>query len=967
MDFDPTPPAVNEPDFRSVFAAMPVPLLVLSPDFTIVSANDAYLAVTRTERAAIVGRDVFEVFPDNPADPSATGVANLRASLERVLRTHASDTMAVQKYDIRIACAEGVAFEERYWSSVNSPVFGADGAVTHIVQRVEEVTDFYRSLAREANMASRQGSQALEVEQANRRLRDANEELDGLVVARTEELRKEREYFQSLLMAVPVPVSVMLGPEHRFVLENDAHRAMSHNRDIVGKTYREAFPDAAPTVLPILDRIYATGQPYIVDRQLVNFSMLPDGPKEDHTFSISWHPLLGLDGKVEGIITATVNLTDQVQAEVRLNDRDARYHSLFESIDEGFCIIEMLYDEGGKPVDYRFLETNRAFIENTGLADVIGKTMRGLAPLHEQHWFDTYGQVAATGEPIRFESEARSLGRWFDVYAFRVGNPALREVGILFKDVARRKRAEAELRDSERRARDSALAAQAERSRVDALLQAAPAGIVVTDAAGVIIQSNAAHRRLWGEALAGQQAGMGKGWWADGSARHGQPLGPDDWVTARVLRGEEAPRDTVEIETCDTPPLRRIVLITGAPILDDGGAITGAVVTQMDITERVRAEEALRLDDRRKDEFLAMLAHELRNPLSPIGAAADLLAMGRLDAARVRQTSAVISRQVKHMTGLVDDLLDVSRVTRGLITLEREKLDARRIVAEAVEQVRPLIDARRHQLTVRTPPEPAFVIGDQKRLIQVMTNLLNNAAKYTPLDGAIVVEVELDGACVHMRVTDNGIGMAPDVLAHAFELFSQAERTSDRSQGGLGIGLALVKSLVELHGGSVSAHSDAVGAGSSFTLSLPRVAVQQPASLDVPKVAEAVPDKVLKVMVVDDNADAADMLGMYVEALGHQVSVENSSIKALALARSVRPDVCLLDIGLPDMDGYELARRLRADAATSATVLVAVTGYGQEQDRSRTRAAGFDHHFVKPIDTAALAELLRKAAAGTAQ
>ena len=967
MEFDPTPRAASQPDYSAVFAAMPVPLLMLAPDFTIVSVNDAYLAATVTERAAILGRGIFEVFPDNPDDPSATGVANLRASLERVLRTGDPDTMAVQKYDIRVAVPGGVAFEERYWSPVNSPVFGAGGVLTHILHRVEDVTEFSRSRARQARIETRLDTQSLEIEQANRRLREANEELDVRGVGRTEELRKEREYFQSLLMAVPVPVSVMLGPEHRFVLENDAQRAMSEHRDVIGMTYREAYPDAASTLLPILDRIYATGQPYVVDRQLVHFAMRPGGMQDDHVFRMSWHPLFGLNGEVEGIITATVNLTDQVRAEAQMHDRDARYHSLFESIDEGFCTIEMLYDDAGNPVDYRFLETNKAFVENTGLVDAVGKTMREMAPLHEQYWFETYGRVASSGEPIRFESEARSLGRWYDVYAFRVGNPALREVGILFKDVAERKRAEAELRDSERRAVDAAGEAQAERRRLDALLQAAPAGIVVADADGRILMTNAAHRRLWGERGERGQAAQFKGWWADGSARHGNALAPHEWATARVLRGEAAPHDTVEIETFDDPPLRRIVLVTGAPITGDSGAIAGAVVTQMDITERVRAEEALRQDDRRKDEFLAMLAHELRNPLSPIGAAADLLAMGRLDAARVKQTSAVISRQVKHMTGLVDDLLDVSRVTRGLITLDREKLDARRIVADAVEQVRPLIDLRRHQLTVHTPPEPAYVLGDQKRLTQVMTNLLNNAAKYTPLDGRIVVAVELDGEFVRTRVSDNGIGMAPDVLARAFELFSQAERTSDRSQGGLGIGLALVKSLVELHGGSVSAHSDAIGAGSTFTLCLPRVAAQAPAKLAAADVAQAAPVKVLKVMVVDDNADAAEMLAMYVEALGHEVSVEYSSINAVGVAQSVRPDVCLLDIGLPDMDGYELARRLREDPLTAAAILVAVTGYGQEQDRSRTRAAGFDHHFVKPIDTAALAELLRKAAEKSAQ
>ncbi|NML62886.1 PAS domain-containing protein [Massilia sp. RP-1-19] len=964
MESDSALRTAPEPDYRALFAAIPAPLMVLAPDFTIAAVNDAFVKASLTERAAIIGRGVFEVFPDNPGDPQPTGSAMLRASLERVLRTRERDTMAVQKYDVRA----GASFEERHWSVINIPVLDADGTLTHILHRAEDVTQFRNWLAREESMESRLDRQSREIEQANHRLREANEELDVRVVARTEELRKEREYFQSLLMAVPVPISVMLGPEHRFVLENDAHRAMSQHRDIIGKPYREAFPDAAPTLLPVLDRIYATGEPYVADRQLVRFAMNTGGTAEDGIFSISWYPLFGVNGEVEGIITSTVNLTEQVRAEAEMHDRDARFRSLFASIDEGFGIIEMLYDDAGKPADYRFREANDAFFTHTGMPEeVIGKTALDIYPGLERHWIETYGRVADTGEPVRFENEARAMGRWFDVYAFRIGNPARREVALLFKDIAERKRNEAELRESERRALDSALAAQAERSRIDALLQAAPAGIVVTDASGVIRQSNAAHRRLWGERCDGEQAAMRSGWWADGSARHGLPLAPEDWVTARVLRGEEAPRATIEIETCDTPPVRRIVLITGAPIRDEAGAVSGAVVTQMDITDRVRAEEALRQDDRRKDEFLAMLAHELRNPLSPIGAAADLLAMGRLDAARVKQTSAVISRQVKHMTGLVDDLLDVSRVTRGLITLEREKLDARRIVAEAVEQVRPLIDARRHQLTVHTPPEPAYVLGDQKRLTQVMTNLLNNAAKYTPLDGSIVVAVELDGGVVRMRVTDNGIGMTPDVLARAFELFSQAERTSDRSQGGLGIGLALVKSLVELHGGTVSAHSDAIGEGSTFTLCLPRIAAQAAVKPETSGIAPAAPGKALKVMVVDDNADAAEMLAMYVEALGHEVSVEYSSIRALALAQSVRPDVCLLDIGLPDMDGYELARRLRADPASAGAMLVAVTGYGQEQDRNRTRAAGFDQHFVKPVDTAALAELLRMAAEKSAQ
>jgi signal transduction histidine kinase/CheY-like chemotaxis protein len=375
-----------------------------------------------------------------------------------------------------------------------------------------------------------------------------------------------------------------------------------------------------------------------------------------------------------------------------------------------------------------------------------------------------------------------------------------------------------------------------------------------------------------------------------------------------------------------------------------------------------RAEAALRAADRRKDEFLAMLAHELRNPLAPIRAAADLLSLASLSEARVRQISEVISRQVGHMTSLVDDLLDVSRVTRGLVTLESEVLDAKRIVSDAVEQVRPLIEARRHHLTVFQPPESALVLGDQKRLVQVVTNLLNNAAKYSPEGGQIRLRMEVAGGEVSLAVADDGIGMAPELVERAFELFVQAERSSDRAQGGLGLGLALVRSLVELHHGHVSARSDGPGRGSEFTLRLPRVdsiggAVLGDSRGDKGPAVRA-SRRALRLMLVDDNLDAADMLALFLDTIGHSVSVENDPWRALERARDEAPDVCLLDIGLPDMDGNELARRLRAEAATAGAVLIAVTGYGQEQDRKAAIDAGFDHHFVKPVDTGRLAALL---------
>jgi signal transduction histidine kinase/ActR/RegA family two-component response regulator len=375
--------------------------------------------------------------------------------------------------------------------------------------------------------------------------------------------------------------------------------------------------------------------------------------------------------------------------------------------------------------------------------------------------------------------------------------------------------------------------------------------------------------------------------------------------------------------------------------------------------EAKRAAEELRTADRRKDEFLAMLGHELRNPLAPIRNAAEILKLIRTDEPRVHQTSDIIARQVDHMTNLVDDLLDVSRVTRGLVTLDEEAFDFRHIVADAVEQVRSLIDARRHHLAVSMTPEPACVRGDRARLMQILTNLLNNAAKYTPEDGQIVLRVEADNDVVTVNVKDNGVGIGPELLPHVFELFSQAERSPDRSQGGLGLGLALVKRLAELHGGSVTAHSEGIGKGSEFMLRLPRLPAtehrpQQRASDRAPPA----PTAALHMMVVDDNADAAKTIAMLLEILGYSVAVEYDAHSALKRARIEAPRVLLLDIGLPDMDGYELARRLRAMPETAQATLIALTGYGQEEDRARTKAAGFDHHFVKPVDPAQLAALL---------
>jgi CheY-like chemotaxis protein len=354
-----------------------------------------------------------------------------------------------------------------------------------------------------------------------------------------------------------------------------------------------------------------------------------------------------------------------------------------------------------------------------------------------------------------------------------------------------------------------------------------------------------------------------------------------------------------------------------------------------------------------------MLAHELRNPLAPISTGAHLLKLLHSENAQITQTCSIIVRQVDHMTSLVDDLLDVSRVTRGLVSLSTQVLDMKRVVDDAAEQIRPLIAARRHRLAIELPATPAHVKGDHKRLVQVIANLLNNANKYTPEGGIIALKLDGDGPDYVLTVHDDGIGMEPALVERVFDLFTQAERTPDRSQGGLGLGLALVKSLVELHGGSVDAASPGPGQGSTFTVRLPRfthdvVLAAEPKAVQA-RTHDAAP---LRILLVDDNVDAVHTLQLFLRSGGHQVEVAYSAADAIELARVLVPEVCLLDIGLPDFDGNELARRLRLLPQAAGSTLVAMTGYGRQQDRDISMAAGFDHYLVKPVNTIQLADIL---------
>jgi PAS domain S-box-containing protein len=556
--------------------------------------------------------------------------------------------------------------------------------------------------------------------------------------------------------------------------------------------------------------------------------MLREGCSEELQDSLT---LVGSDGTLStaylgvrpiregalGLCLMLTDLTEQRHYEELQRTQDAlraseeRYRYLFESIDQGFCVIEVLCNDQDHPIDYRFIETNPSFENQTGMQEVVGRTMRELRPNHEDYWFQTYGDVALTGNPIRFQARAASLDRWYDVFAFRVGDPRERKVAILFND-------------------------------------------------------NTAQRQT---------------------------------------------------------------------------------------------EEALREADRRKDEFLATLAHELRNPLAPIRNAVQILHAKGPPTPELQWARGVIDRQVKVMARLLEDLLDVSRISRQRLELRTELLTLTSLVDAALETSRPVIEAAGHELTISVPTAPLWLMGDPVRLEQVLSNLLNNAAKYTEAPGHIVLSAAQDATDVVISVRDNGIGIEAAMLPELFRIFSQQQGPHGRTQDGLGIGLSLVKGLVERHGGSVSARSDGPGTGSEFTVRLP-LAASAPVSDAEPAESSDLqlsPAR-YRILIADDNRDGADSLAMLLQVMGHEVETAYAGDQAVEIAEQMQPDVILLDIGMPKLNGYEACSRIRAEPWGRDTVLVAVTGWGQEEDRRRSREASFDLHLVKPVDSRHLLKVL---------
>jgi two-component system, chemotaxis family, CheB/CheR fusion protein len=416
-------------------------------------------------------------------------------------------------------------------------------------------------------------------------------------------------------------------------------------------------------------------------------------------------------------------------------------------------------------------------------------------------------------------------------------------------------------------------------------------------------------------------------------------------ILDRLSRGERIEHyETVRMSKSG----KRIdISLTVSPIRDSTGRVVGASKIARDITAQKRAEAALREADRHKTEFLAILAHELRNPLVPLRNGLQILHRASHDAVAAERVRAMMERQLGHMIRLVDDLLDLSRISNGRIELRKERIDLLAAVQDALETCRPAIEAAGHQLAISLPPEPLWVEGDRTRLVQVFTNLLNNSTRYTPRGGRIRFAAERQGSDAVIAISDNGIGIPADIVPRIFDMFTQADRKSERSQGGLGVGLSLVRALVEQHGGTVRARSDGPGQGSEFAVRLPIL---------LSAVGSGAPGR--RILVVDDNVDGAVSLAMMLQILGHETRVVHDGQSAVDAATEFRPDVMLIDIGLPKLNGYQVCCRVREISWGARAVLIALTGWGQEEDRQRSKEAGFNLHLVKPVDPIALNQML---------
>ncbi|MBS4097398.1 MAG: PAS domain S-box protein [Sulfuricella sp.] len=750
------------------------------------------------------------------------------------------------------------------------------------------------------------------------------------------ELRRSEALLRTITDNTPDPIYIK-DRDSRILLINPAALRVTGKSEekVLGKTPVEIFDD------PAVGRMMMENDRCVMESgdTKENEVVVRSAEGERILLSIKT-PYRDVHGDIVGIIGISHDITKRKEAEEALRASSERYQSLFSSMSEGFILSELLCDEMGQPRDYRFLKVNPAFERLTGLKrdEVVGKTHYHVFPGSDPVWVSRFGEAALTGRPVKFDKYSTALNRHFELFAYRTKE---RQFAVIFSDITERKQAENKLRESEELNRR--------------IIASSADCIKVLDLAGNLLSMSEGGQRLLEIAdVRCYINGSWIGFWRE----EDQPS-----VRNAIALAQSGELGQFQAYCPSEKGMPKWWDVAITPILGGDGKVERLLAVSRDVTERKQAELVLRDAARRKDEFLAMLAHELRNPLAPIRNAAHVL--GQLDLAepRVKWARETIEGQVAHLSFLVDDLLDISRIVRGKVVLKKKNVEFSTLAKQALEAARPLIENKRHQLAVRLPDAPVWLEVDPVRLTQVLVNLLDNAAKYNTDGGKIEFEARLDGQEIEIKVLDNGMGIPAELLPHIFELFQQGERNLDRSLGGLGIGLTLVQQLVEMHGGSVAAYSDGPSRGATFIIRLPTAAPPH-ALPPAPKQGNQRPVQAIRVLVVDDDAAVADSTAMLLEIEGHEVRVAHDGHTALEMVRGFRPQAVLLDIGLVGMDGFETAKQLRRLPEGRELFLMAVTGYGDEETKVAALEAGCNRHLIKPLSINLLLDLLVEEVSG---
>ena len=770
-------------------------------------------------------------------------------------------------------------------------------------------------------------------------------------------------------------MAILSGPEHRIDSVNPAYRRLIGYRDILGKTVAEALTDVVEHgCLSILDDVFVSGQTFCAYGAKYAVPIEPGGQIFNRYVDFVFQPIRDDDGKTKGIFVEGIDVTERFIAEAR-RDGLARLNDEMSlsttPVEVAFKAAQILGETlNVSRVGYGNIDPDAETL--TVDQDWCAEGVQSLSGTLNLRDFGTFiddlklGIFTVINNVDHDPSTKMAAQALKDYSAGSFVNAPIIDQGKLaavffINNAEPREWSESDLSFIKEISGRIAIARERLKNQ-KALAESEAKFRTIADAM---------PQMVWSTLPDGFHDYYNKQWYTFTGMSEGSTDGelwnmmfhPDDQDRAfRVWQQSLASGESYEISY----RLRhhsgeyRWTLGRALPVKDESGKIVRWMGTCTDIHDQKMAEQELRESNNRKDEFLAMLAHELRNPLAPISSSAHMLSVIKTDDERVKRVGEVIVRQVKHMTNLVDDLLDVSRLTRGLERLKKDFIEINEVVNNAVEQSLPMIQSREHTLDVQLENDGAIVHGDKTRLTQVVSNMLTNSAKYTPVGGKIIVSVKSKNSNVIINVSDNGSGISPELLPYVFDTFTQGERNSDRTLGGLGLGLTLVKKLVTLHDGEVSAFSEGKDLGSTFIVTLPLASSKNSAGEKHRGSSTSSNSTALKLLVVDDNTDAGDTLSQLLQLSGHETMTSEDGKSALEKAATFAPDVLILDIGLPDMDGFQLAKRLRKMEVVSNSTFIALTGYGQKHDKDSAIEAGFNYHMVKPVNFVELKNILEK-------